>query len=198
MPAGGPRMTDAERQALRRKRVKTRKKLEQHGVAPAPAALVARPVPGGFIHGGASPELLHQDAEVLLAAFLDDPGTPDYLRERSYVMALRDFFYIRARVLRYRSYVESMSLEESLGELEVIEERSEELSPGLLHKRTEIRRYMNAVRVLAGLEMLMDRKLSKLGLDPMSRFRMGKDVAAAKADLALIWAQQEADERGAG
>jgi hypothetical protein len=50
---------------------------------------------------------------------------------------------------------------------------------------------------LTRLEARAESLRSKLGLDPLSRARLGRDVAASQLDLARLWAAEGTDEDGA-
>jgi hypothetical protein len=52
-----------------------------------------------------------------------------------------------------------------------------------------------AADLLARLEARAESQRSRLGFDPLSRARLGRDVAATEVDLARIWAE-ESDEEG--
>ena len=53
-----------------------------------------------------------------------------------------------------------------------------------------------AADLLARLEAQASGLASKLGLEPTSRARLGRDVAASRVDLARLWAAEAADEAG--
>jgi hypothetical protein len=50
-----------------------------------------------------------------------------------------------------------------------------------------------AANLLIRLESRAESLRSKLGLDPLSRARLGKDVSSARLDLARLWATEDQD-----
>lgn len=51
-----------------------------------------------------------------------------------------------------------------------------------------------AADLLTKLEVRAESMRSRLGLDPLSRARLGRDVAAQSLDLARFWASQQAED----
>lgn len=55
-----------------------------------------------------------------------------------------------------------------------------------------------AAEFLRKLEARAESMRGRLGLDPLNRARLGRDVAAQNLDLARLWAAQEAEEAAKG
>jgi hypothetical protein len=72
-------------------------------------------------------------------------------------------------------------------------EESEERSEGGLKAKRQMksRRVASVVEQLHKHEVRAMQLRARLGLDPLSRARLGKDVASQKLDLARLWAEED-------
>lgn len=124
-----------------------------------------------LVHGARSRRVVDPVAQELVAEVLDDPSTA-YLAERRYTAALRGWSRAEARVLLLVAALERRGLEDAEGNP----------SPWLT--------------ALEKAEGAAERARSRLGLDPASHARLGRDVAAARVDLARLWTDDEPDDGG--
>lgn len=130
-------------------------------------------------HGAFSPRKVQPLTTALIDALQEAIAAPDssigYLADPSYRLALWHYAETEAR----RRLVAEWLLEQG-GEIDAAGEvRAASALLDRLDKRAESLR-------------------SKLGLDPMSRARMGRDIASAGFDLARFWADQGEGEDHVG
>ncbi|GAA4686514.1 hypothetical protein [Frondihabitans cladoniiphilus] len=125
--------------------------------------------------GWRSPRLVGPIAEELIAAILEDPHT-DYLREARFRPAVIAWAQVEARVALYERYMEGMSMEQRL-----------ESSQGRTSPEEQLRRLDANALTHRG----------RLGLDPLSAARLGKDIAATRVDLASLLADERDADGGA-
>ncbi|WP_143168030.1 hypothetical protein [Jatrophihabitans endophyticus] len=115
----------------------------------------------------------------LVARLLEQPGT-EYLRAPLYASAVHAWARVEAKCARAAEYLEAMPIERQM----------ESPKPGTAPP-LEVWRRMEATALT---------HRGRLGLDPLSAARLGKDVAAAKVDMAKLLsdAQAAVDAREAG
>lgn len=134
-------------------------------------------------HGAYSPRRVDPLATELVERLLEDDEVA-YLRGASYRPACWAWGRAEATVQLLVEHVEQLG-----GLAEALSERGEETSEET-HAGGHSRRVSRSVRTASALAAL-DRAekhaatcRSRLGLDPVSRFRMGRDVASARLDVA--------------
>jgi hypothetical protein len=132
-------------------------------------------------HGGYSPRKVDPLAAELVAQVLEEAGRPNsptsYLLDVTYRVVLHEWGAAAARVQLLREHL--MERHDGTG----VKPDGEELGAS--------RAYERAVARLQALS-------SKLGLDPLSRARLGRDVAAGQHDMAQAMAKARAEaERAA-
>jgi hypothetical protein len=143
-------------------------------------------------HGANSERRLGPLAEAFVAALMADEATPDYLREPSYRWAVQAWGRAEAIVMLLSDWLSGMDVETALTEVTTSEE-SEERSKGGLKARRQMtsRRVASVVDQLHRHEVRAMQLRARLGLDPLSRARLGKDVASQQLDLARLWAEED-------
>jgi len=130
-------------------------------------------------------------AERFVSALLADPGTPDYVGEPSYRYAVEAWGRAEAIVALLAEWLSGMDVEAALTEVTESEE-TERRSKGKTSRQLKSRRVASVVDQLHRHETRAMQLRARLGLDPLSRARLGKDVAASRLDLARLWAEQDA------
>lgn len=114
-------------------------------------------------HGATSRRVVDPVAASLLEEVLGDPSNA-YLAQPRYTAALRSWSRCEARVLLLAAALDRRGLEDPAGNP----------SPWLA--------------AIERAEAAAERARAALGLSPASYARLGRDVAAAKVDLARLWA----------
>jgi hypothetical protein len=147
----------------------------------------------GLRHGVYSAAVVDPIAEAMVAELLADDDVA-HLRPRWVRWSVDAWGRAEAQVLLWRRHVEALGgFEESLES--VTTEESEEIrSEGGRSTRSSTSRQMEAA--IIGLERAEKHAAAcraRLGLDPMSRARLGRDVMSAKADMATILSQLQDD-----
>ncbi len=130
-------------------------------------------------HGALSPRLVEPRAAEMasaLVALANDPGSPVvYLSDVSYGPAVRAWARCEASLERLDAYLSDVGL------------LDEEGTP------------RPATRLRDRMETRSESLRARLGLDPLSRARLGRDVAAGQVDVARLFAEMsDDDEEGDG
>jgi hypothetical protein len=145
-------------------------------------------------HGAYSERLTSPIALVLKRELLADPGLPDYLRQPQFRSAVDAYCWAEAQCWRLRDYLARLELEEAL--TDVTESDETEERAGTSVERKSITRRRESVQEMARkYETLASNQRSKLGLDPAAAAKLGRNLAAAKVDIAAVMAQLETEER---
>lgn len=108
-------------------------------------------------HGARSPRLVQEVADERLAGLLADPALPEYLRDSSYRPAVMDLCRAEAVVELLWSWLTQQPVDKP--------------SKGVTGVLEQLRRHMSTV----------DGKRRSLGLDPLSRARLIRDLATTEA-----------------
>lgn len=208
-------LSNAERQRRHRAR-----KREQAAAADseAPAAEVAAPAgsspargyswepfrPGHMLSvksGIYSERFLTPRAEEILLRERAKPTWPAYLEEPVYERAVRAWSRSEAMLELYTEYVEQQTAEAMSTEFGEAEEDitgdGTKGGGGNSTRRSRTRKTGPSLEMWRKLDASASMHRTKLGLDPLSRARLGRDVAASQADMAQIMAQLDRDERSA-
>ena len=142
--------------------------------------------------GAGSERRLGPLADLFVAALMADEATPDYVREPSYRWAVQAWGRAEAIVMLLSDWLSGMDVEAALTEVTESEETEERSKGGLKAKRTmRSRRVASVADQLHRHEVRAMQLRARLGLDPLSRARLGKDVASSKLDLARLWAEED-------
>ena len=142
--------------------------------------------------GAGSERRLGPLTDMFVAALMADEATPDYVRESSYQWAVRAWARTEAIVLLLSEWVAEMDVKTALTEVTEGEETEDRSKGGLRVKRAmKSRRVASVVDQLHRAEVRAMQLRARLGLDPVSRARLGKDVASSKLDLARLWAEED-------
>lgn len=150
------------------------------------------------VHGAFSPRVVDPLATELVEALLAD-GDVSYLRAPSYRLSLWAWARSEVQCQLLVEHVEQLGgLVEGLVETGT-EESDETRDGGNLHRVSKSRRMGSALTALDRAERHAAMCRSRLGLDPLSRARLGRDVAAAKVDMAEVLSQlkEAADKQAA-
>jgi hypothetical protein len=146
-------------------------------------------------HGGTDPERISAVSAQILTALLNSPDCPQWLHDTSYNWELLAWSEAEARVTLMRAWLNEHGIVRGMTEVTVSEEV--ETSSG---DKSTVTRVLNAEKIdgmfnsLHKAETLAANRRAALGLTPVSRARLGKDLAASQFDLARFWAEEDARE----
>ena len=146
-------------------------------------------------HGGKDPERIAEVSAQILTALLNSPDCPQWLHDTSYNYELLAWSEAEARVRLMRTWINEHGIVQGMTEVTVSEEV--ETSSG---DKSTVTRVLNAQKIsgmfseLHKAETLAAGRRAALGLTPVSRARLGKDLAASQFDLARFWAEEDARE----
>lgn len=142
-------------------------------------------------HGAKSPRIIAPLALQVIARAKARPDWPAWLNDTSYTEEIWSWAWCEAVLELYRR--ELMSLD-NLTELRT--ERSNEQEDVTVRRGSKQRKLSSEKRRSLEDGIMTWTRLAKahrtsLGLDPLSRSRIGRDTAAAKLDLATLWSRLE-------
>ena len=147
------------------------------------------------VHGAHSERRVGPLAEQIATALLTHPETPPYVREPSYAAVVRAWSRAKAVVELLWRWLAEHDSDAALADLTTTEEDAE-FGKGTASKRTTSRHVESVLTQLHRHEVRAMNLRSRLGLDPLSRARLGKDVAAQRVDLARYFAElQNGDDQ---
>jgi hypothetical protein len=138
-----------------------------------------------LVHGTRSPRTVGPLAERIEREARADPSWPDYLTSPEYGPAVAAWARSEAIVELLWRYLADQDVEHWLTE-QAREESEETRTPRRTRRISTARRVTNALASLQRWETTAANHRSRLGLDPLSRARLGKDVAAARVDIARV------------
>ena len=144
-----------------------------------------------MVHGARSERRIAPLAEQIASSLLSHPDTPPYLREPSYAPAVRAWSRAEAVVSLMWDWLAEQDLEAALADSTVTDE-AERRSRSKSSRHTTSRHTEAVLTQLHRAETRAMNLRSRLGLDPLSRARLGKDVASQRFDLAMIFAELQA------
>ena len=198
-PADGP-LTAAERM----RRMRQRRKAEREEASRQAAELGHRPAfrPGNVLaleHGIYSARSLTPRAEEILLRERAKPTWPAYLEEPVYERAVRAWSRAEAMLELYTEYVEQQTAEVMSTEFGEAEEdiTGDGEKGGNSTRRSRTRKTGPSLELWRKLDAAASMHRTKLGLDPLARARLGKDIASSQADMARIMADMDREERSA-
>ncbi|MGH3276590.1 MAG: hypothetical protein ACRDNZ_19965 [Streptosporangiaceae bacterium] len=139
-------------------------------------------------HGANSERHVGPLAEQIAAALLSDPDTPPYVREPSYAAAVRAYARAEAVVDLLWRWLAELDPAAAMADTTVTDEDTA-FSKGKSSKRTTSRHVESVLTQLHRHETRAMNLRARLGLDPLSRARLGKDIAAQRFDLARVFAE---------
>jgi hypothetical protein len=124
-------------------------------------------------HGTRSLSRTDQVADVIIADLLDMPALPEFMKDPTYKFALRGWARAEARVIMYVTWMDRLTDDE------VNNATGAQQAP---------------VLKAAMLEDAALRHRGKLGLDPVSRVKIGKALSSRGLDLAKMAAMEYGGE----
>jgi hypothetical protein len=145
-------------------------------------------------HGGRSQKMIGALAEVKAAALLTDAATPQYLRQAAYAATVTAWSRAEAVAELLWDWLCEHDIAAALTEIAREEENVTARGP-------KVRRVTVSKRTGAVLDQFQKANSrandlrKELGLTPLSRARLGKDVADQQVGLARIWAQMDEQDR---
>jgi len=145
-------------------------------------------------HGANSPRRVEPLAAQIAESLLNHPETPAYLREPSYVPVVRAWARAEAVVSLLWDWLDAHDLDAAVADVTETDE-DETRSKGSGSKHTLSRHVESVLTQLHRHETRAMNLRSRLGLDPLSRARLGKDVASQQFDLARLFAEMQKDGR---
>jgi hypothetical protein len=119
----------------------------------------------------------------------ESEGWPSYLEAPEYGPAVRAWARAEAVLELLTAYVSERDIGDALTEV-YSEDVDERHSKGRTRRVSSARRTMAAVEMTRRNESVAMHLRDRLGLSPLARSRIDRDVAAAKLDLGAMWARE--------
>jgi hypothetical protein len=150
------------------------------------------------VHGARSERRVAPLAAQIEQAARSGPGWPDYLDDPGYASAVAAWARAEAIVELLWQWLAEQGPLDALSSTSDSTTETEQHESGS-RSRTTARRTESALNQLARWEATAARQRQRLGLDPLSRARLGRDVTAARVDLVelLTRAREDADAAAA-
>jgi hypothetical protein len=148
-------------------------------------------------HGGRSAERVLARRLAVEAALMADPATPEYLkRDGSHRGALVALCRAEAIVSLLEEWLDGLDVRDALSEVVEEDETEERPAMGAVKRRMQGRRVASVLDQIHKHDTRAMHLRVRLGLDPLSRARLGADLAQT-VDAAAVWAQMwEAKQAG--
>ena len=194
------RANDAERQQAHRARKRAREILGLGPEAQIDSVQARRIVAGNKLqltHGAKDPERVGEIAGALMEALLNDPATDDYLRQPVMAYEVLAWAHAEAQARLMRDWLDASGLSAAMTETVLSAEEETPLGGGRLSRKATSRKAASLMSELHKAETRAANRRIQLGLTPMSRARLGKDIASGQFDLARFWAEQDAADKAA-
>jgi phage terminase small subunit len=186
--------TDAQRQRDRRERLRRERMAELRAMPDSPLPGVPGHV-AAVTHGADRAATVSVRARQCYEAMMAAGYTPAYLRDPVYAERVLAYCHAYARVELIREFVDKQDMRAAWTEVTEISETQSNVKPGVIKRQSKQKSAVSAWDRLEAAEKSLAARAAELGLTPMARARLGKDFAkAAKADLALIWAEEDKQE----
>jgi hypothetical protein len=154
---------------------------------------------------GAPPGMSRQDpsemrdraAEIERALRTELTDSP-YIGQKDYSLTVTALARDQAMLDMMWEWVWAQPFAALLTEIMTTDETLTGLGGDTVRKHTLSKRMVSILGQIHQVEARADRKRQQLGLTPLSRARLGKDVASQQFDLAKLWAEVDRAERGDG
>ncbi len=148
-------------------------------------------------HGANSPRIVGPLAAKIRAELLGDPDCPAYLRDRGWRFTIESWSEARAELVLLRDWRDKLTAEEAATEHTFSEDDEMRPSQGRMSRRSHAQRVESVLAAIDRVERRAERLGAKLGLDPLSRSKLGKNITSQQFDLARMYAQWDEDARKA-
>lgn len=149
-------------------------------------------------HGAHSARTVQPLAAEIEAAARKDASWPPYLADPSYRPAVEAWAWAEAVVTLLRRYLAGRSFEDALTDTHT-EQSTEHHAGGTTTRSTSGKRTRAALDYLARWEATASGHRQRLGLDPLSRMKIGKDIASTGLDLVqmlTVAAEKQQEQQG--
>lgn len=150
-----------------------------------------------LLNGSYSPRHIEPLAAQILTEARTADTWPAYLNDPTYNRALKAWAWTEAICELLRQWLADMDIQDAATETTTTTD-DEETTETHRRRVSVSKRVTSALERLAKYESIASSHRSKLGLDPLSRAKLGKDVAAANLDLAQYWAKEDQAANEAG
>ena len=194
------RKGDAERARAYRKRKKAKRILGIVGDENTALIEARKILPGNKLrltHGARDPERVAPLAEQIMTALLEDPDTDDYLRKPVMRHEVLAWAWAEAQVGLMRAWLDSDGIAAAMTELTTTEETEADEGRATVRRVSASRKVSSLMSELHKAEVRAANRRQQLGLTPLARARLGKDIASSQFDLARYFAELDAAEKTA-
>jgi hypothetical protein len=131
------------------------------------------------VHGGRSERHVGPLAARIAAELLADPDTPPHLNEPLFASAIQAWSRAEAVCRLLWAWIEGKDIIATLTDLATTTE-DEETSKGKTHRRSVTRHMPSVLEMLRKYEAQSANLRGRLGLDPASAAKVGRDLAARR------------------
>lgn len=140
-----------------------------------------------MVHGGTSERRVAPLAVEILARERSKPSWPQYLDDASWAFALASWARAEAVCELLTEFLSTLDIRSALSDV-ITTVETEEQTGRATKRRSATRRVASALEMLRKYESIASNHRHRLGLDPLGRARLGKDISATtNVDLAQYW-----------
>lgn len=132
-----------------------------------------------LIHGARSERHVGPLAERIARELLEDPDTPPHVREPVFAASVQAWARAEATTRLIWEWLAERDIMTGLTDLTTSTE-DEERTRDTTHRKATVRHLGSALEMLRKYETLASNLRSRLGLDPSSAARLGRDLAARR------------------
>ena len=126
-----------------------------------------------------------------------DGGADDYLRKPVMRHEVLAWAWAEAQVTLMRAWMDADSISTAMTELTTTEETEADEGRGTVRRVSASRKVSSLMSELHKAEVRAANRRKELGLTPLARARLGKDIASSQFDLARYFAELDAAEKDA-
>ena len=145
-------------------------------------------------HGAYSDSVLSPRAAAKMEQWLADPDFPEHAKKPYLRDVLRSYAWIRARIDLYWEMCDELGPERAIEELTTTTEKvTGSLEAGDFVRRSKSRKRMAPEETLRRWDASALKYAEQLGLTPMARAKLGKDVSSTAVNLAQVFTESEED-----
>lgn len=145
-------------------------------------------------HGAYSDSVLSPRAAAKMEQWLADPDFPEHAKKPYLRDVLRSYAWIRARIDLYWEMCDELGPERAIEELTTTTEKvTGSMEDGTFKRTAKSRKRMAPEETLRRWDASALKYAEQLGLTPMARAKLGKDVSSTAVNLAQVFTESEED-----
>ena len=149
-----------------------------------------------LVHGAYSAGVWQPMVEERLASWLNDPDFPEYAKALPQRFALRSLARCQVRLELYYAALEGMTPAQAASEIDTTRETvtGGGMTGQPMKRKARVTKQGSFEEMVRRWEVHHLNLSKELGLTPVAQAKLGRDVVAAKLDMAALIAQSQEDQ----